>query len=461
LTETIPDILARIVARKRWERERSTVNSADLESNARALTASRRNFRAALVGNGPRIIGEIKKASPSKGVLSANFDPSAIGREYQIGGAAALSVLTDEQFFQGSLEDLRAARAAVRIPVLRKDFTLDEYHVLEAAASGADAILLIVAILDVARIRELREVAARYGMAALVEAHNEAEVDVAIEAGADIVGINNRDLKTFEVKLETSLRLAKRIPAGVVKVTESGIHSFSDIELLRSAGFNAFLVGESLMKSVSPADEIRALTGRRMMVKICGITNRDDAAAAIDDGASALGFNFYPGSPRYVDPDRAQDLIAGLPSPVWKVGVFVNETPERVAAIAQRVGLDVIQLHGDERAVDFPSGFRIWKATRVGENFRLSDLDSNPAEAILLDTASDKMYGGTGQPFDWTQAAGSKKRIILAGGLDATNVKRAIATARPWGVDICSRIESEPGRKDRAKMAQFLKEAIS
>src|SRR5438477_1095840 len=185
MTENVPDILARIVARKQWERSQSTVSQPELERRAAALSGSRRDFRAAVVGASAAIIAEIKKASPSKGVLSHSFDPVALARQYEAGGAAALSVLTDEHFFQGSLDHLRAAREAVGIPVLRKDFTLDEYHVVEAAAHGADAILLIAAILDAGRIRALRELAARYGMAALVEAHNAAEVDAALEAGAD------------------------------------------------------------------------------------------------------------------------------------------------------------------------------------------------------------------------------------------------------------------------------------
>jgi indole-3-glycerol phosphate synthase / phosphoribosylanthranilate isomerase len=461
LTDTVPDILARIVARKQWERGQARATAAELERRAEALTSSRRDFRAALLAHSPAIIAEIKKASPSRGLLSADFDPAALARQYESGGAAALSVLTDEHFFEGSLEDLHAAREAVALPVLRKDFTLDEYHVIEAAAHGADAILLIVAILDAGRIRALRELARAYGMAVLVEAHDAAEVAIALEAGADLIGVNNRDLKTFEVHLETSLRLAARIPGSVVKVAESGIHSAADVQLLRGAGYQAFLVGEHLMKSASPADAIRKLSGHGMMVKICGITNREDALAAIDGGAVALGFNFYPASPRYLDPERAAGIIAGLPGSAWKVGVFVNETPERIAAIASRVGLDVAQLHGDESEAGYPRGLRVWKAARVDENFRLADVDGCSAEAVLLDASAGAAYGGTGRTFDWSRAAGSSRRIILAGGLDASNVRQAIATARPWGVDICSRIESAPGRKDHAKMAQFLKEATS
>jgi indole-3-glycerol phosphate synthase len=261
LTDTVPDILARIVARKRLERSRNSADLRELERRAESLRPTRRDFRAALRSNPPAIIAEIKKASPSKGLLSPNFDPVALAREYESGGAAALSVLTDEHFFQGSLSDLCAAREAVALPALRKDFTLDEYHVLEAAAHGADAILLIVAILDAARIRALRDLASAHGMAALVETHDQAELDIALEAGADLIGVNNRDLRTFEVRLETSLRLAERIPPGILKVAESGIHSASDIAQLQSAGFQAFLVGERLMKAPSPAAAVRDLKG--------------------------------------------------------------------------------------------------------------------------------------------------------------------------------------------------------
>jgi indole-3-glycerol phosphate synthase len=257
LTDTVPDILARIVAKKR--EELACPGPAPDELADRAGVIERRNFRAALEQNPPAIISEIKKASPSKGVLAADFDPVRIARAYEQGGAAALSVLTDRSFFQGSLSDLECARAAVKLPVLRKDFTLEEYHVLEAAASGADAILLIAAILEERQIRDLRESAARWGMAALVEAHDERELDRAIAAGAGIIGVNNRNLTDFQVTLETSLRLAERIPAGVVRVSESGIHTAADVTRLRASGYQAFLVGEHLMQAGRPAAALRAL----------------------------------------------------------------------------------------------------------------------------------------------------------------------------------------------------------
>lgn len=235
--------------RKRWERQ------------AQEVRGSRRDFRRALSAQAPAIIAEIKKASPSKGLLAPDFDPARLAREYQAGGAAALSVLTDEAFFQGSLADLAAARAVCRLPVLRKDFTLDENHVTEAAASGADAVLLIAAILETGTIRSLARLAAGYAMAALVEVHDEQDLAKAVAAGAEIIGVNNRDLTTFDVTLETSLRLAPQIPAGSLKISESGIRSPRDIEQLRQAGYQAFLVGEHLMKSADPAGALRELVG--------------------------------------------------------------------------------------------------------------------------------------------------------------------------------------------------------
>ena len=254
----VPDILARIVDHKRSQLTRDTAHRADLERRAAGRPIAR-DFRAALVASPPAVIAEIKQASPSQGVFTDNFHPAAIAKLYQAGGAAVLSVLTDAEFFQGKLADLEDARSAVALPVLRKDFTIDEFHVIEAAAHGADAILLIAAILDVQQMRGFRELAAHYGMAALVEVHDDYELDAALDSGADIVGVNNRNLHTFEVALETSLRLAQKMPAAVVKVAESGIHSRADVRRLQDAGFHAFLVGEHLMKSADPAAALREL----------------------------------------------------------------------------------------------------------------------------------------------------------------------------------------------------------
>jgi len=259
----VPDILARIVEQKRATLPRSAEQRTAIETRARERSSiaglRARDFKAALTAQPPAIISEIKKASPSKGVLSGDFHPENIAPIYASGGAAALSVLTDEPFFQGKLADLEAARAAVSIPVLRKDFTIDEFHVLEAAAHGADAILLIAAILDGVQLRAFRELAGEYGMAALVEVHDEPELEAALASGAEIVGVNNRNLRTFDVSLDTSLTLVKAMPREVVKVAESGIHSREDVHVLRAAGFHAFLVGEHLMKAADPAAALRDL----------------------------------------------------------------------------------------------------------------------------------------------------------------------------------------------------------
>jgi indole-3-glycerol phosphate synthase len=260
MTSAVPDILARIVEHKKAELNQAQTPLAELERAAENVAPARRPFRQALLDKSPAIIAEIKKASPSKGLLSADFRPVDNALAYEAGGAAALSVLTDVRFFQGGLADLQAARSAVQLPALRKDFTVSEYHVVEAAAHGADAILLIAAILTAQQMRDFRELAAKYGMAALVEVHDDSELDSAIESGAEIIGVNNRNLHTFQVTLETSLRLAERIPSNVVRVSESGIETRDQIADLQNAGFHAFLVGEHLMRSGSPADALRALT---------------------------------------------------------------------------------------------------------------------------------------------------------------------------------------------------------
>lgn len=259
MTQEIPDILARIVDRKRQEVAAKAPLRKGMEQNARYQSGQRRDFKAALTARPPAIIAEIKKASPSKGLLSPDFNPGAQARSYFAGGAAALSVLTDRDFFQGSLSDLKMARSSAMVPVLRKDFTIDELDIIEAAGAGADAILLIAALLDRHQLESFRQLAAEFGMASLVEVHDEAELERALESGAEIVGVNNRDLRTFTVSLETSERLAALIPSGLVKVAESGIHGPDDVLRLRAAGFHAFLVGEHLMKSGDPAATLRAL----------------------------------------------------------------------------------------------------------------------------------------------------------------------------------------------------------
>ncbi len=244
-------VLDQIIVRKRAEllAQQAIIGAEELEQIPRP---PRRPFRSALEMKRPAIIAEVKKASPSAGVIAKDFDPATIASSYEQAGAAALSVLTDQQFFQGSLEHLDEARRATRLPVLRKDFTLDRYHLLEASAAGADAVLLIVAALPDFELRRLLEQAEELDLEALVEVHDEAELDRALGVGANLIGINNRNLKTLEVSLETSLQLAEKIPPGVTWISESGIRAPRDMKLLMDAGCRAFLIGESLMKQQDP-----------------------------------------------------------------------------------------------------------------------------------------------------------------------------------------------------------------
>ncbi|MFZ0304814.1 MAG: indole-3-glycerol phosphate synthase TrpC [Terracidiphilus sp.] len=240
---------------------------ADLER--RATQHHPRGWAAALrrqAALGPAVIAEVKKASPSKGLIRADFDPAWIARRYRAGGAAALSVLTDEPYFQGSLRNLELASAAVPLPCLRKDFIVDEYQIVEARAHRADAILLIAAALTNAEMKHLASVADGFSLDVLVEVHTADELDRVLdclgETGAHAIGVNNRDLKSFEVALETSLALIERIPSSVVRVTESGINSAADIARLQSAGFNAFLIGESLMRQPDPGEALKDLLAK-------------------------------------------------------------------------------------------------------------------------------------------------------------------------------------------------------
>jgi phosphoribosylanthranilate isomerase len=196
-----------------------------------------------------------------------------------------------------------------------------------------------------------------------------------------------------------------------------------------------------------------------MILKICGITTQADASAAIEGGATAIGFNFYPRSPRYIAPERAAAIATA--EGIRRVGVFVNEPRERVEEIGRIAALDTAQLHGEEAAVQYPASLAVWKAFRVGTDFDLDRAgeEARAAEALLLDGPAGELYGGAGRTFDWTLATIATRRIILAGGLDASNVAQAVSLARPWGVDACSRIESEPGKKDYKKMNEFLQAA--
>lgn len=254
------EILATIAGhvREQVARRQRTLPAAALRDRP-LFCAPVRGFAKSLKGNSRRIIAEVKRASPSKGLIRENFDPVAIAVDYSSHGASAISVLTEERFFQGSLDHLERIRGAVSVPLLRKDFMLDPYQLVEARSYGADAVLFIAALLDRAVMRELREQAAALSLDSLVEVHNEAELDAALAAGAELIGINNRDLKTFEVSLATTEILAPLVPAGMPAVCESGIDSLEQIRRVENLGIHIFLIGESLMRAPQPGRKLKQL----------------------------------------------------------------------------------------------------------------------------------------------------------------------------------------------------------
>jgi indole-3-glycerol phosphate synthase len=257
-TMYLPEILAhtRTVVAER----KAAADMRLLERSAEAHTP--RGFARALrakAAKGPAVIAELKKASPSKGLIRAEFEAASLARQMEAGGAAVLSVLTDERFFQGSLENLRRASGAVKLPCLRKDFIVDEFQVLEARANAADGVLLIVAALSDGQLKRLRSAARAHGLDVLCEVHDAEELERALALDCECVGVNSRDLRTFEVSLDRACELAASLPASAVKVAESGIHTADDIQRLRTAGYDAFLIGESLMRQPEPGAALRAL----------------------------------------------------------------------------------------------------------------------------------------------------------------------------------------------------------
>ena len=257
-----PDLLQTIVAatRVRVANAQAVQATAALEARARLRTPGGDTFRAALTRAGqPNVIAECKRRSPSRGVLRAAYDPVAIAAGYAAAGAAALSILTEPMFFDGSLVHLSSIRAAVSVPLLRKDFIVDRYQILEAVAAGADAVLLIVAALDDDDLRQLSDEAAAWGLAALVEVHSDEELDRALAAGATIIGVNNRDLRTLQVDVELSQRIASRVPGSVIAVSESGLKTPADLARLGGLGYRAFLIGERFMTAPDPGAALARL----------------------------------------------------------------------------------------------------------------------------------------------------------------------------------------------------------
>jgi indole-3-glycerol phosphate synthase/phosphoribosylanthranilate isomerase len=460
-------ILDKIVARSRLdlEQRKEAVPLAEVRERAAAQPAPRDALAALRARNAVHVIAEVKRASPSKGLLAPNFDPVGLARTYAASGAALISVLTEPHFFQGAPAYLTAIKQAVEVPVLCKDFLYDEYQVYEARSWGADLVLLICAILDDTQLRHLLSVARSLHMHALVEAHSAAEVERAVAAGAQIIGINSRDLRTFEMHPALIRDLRPLIPAECVLVAESGIHSAADARRLARYDVQAMLVGESLVTSNDIPGQLRQLlrgANQEVQVKICGLSEERHLSVALEAGADLCGLVFYEPSHRYVTPQRARELAqtAGdKRSQVEMVGLFVNKEAEFINDVAEQVGLDVVQLHGNE-SPEFCQRIRrpVIKAVHMRDASDLDRLQDYRAVSwrVLLDTPTAG-WGGSGETHDWqlARAAAQTQRAFLAGGLHPANVAEAIAQVRPWGVDVSSGVESARV-KDEGKIRDFI-----
>ena len=443
-------------------------------------------FEAALRQQDFNFICEVKKASPSKGIIAEHFPYLDIAKEYEVAGAAAISVLTEPDFFKGDKKYLQEIASTVKIPVLRKDFIIDEYQIYQAKVWGASAILLICACLDVPTLTKFRELADSLGLSSLVEAHDEHEVQMAIDCGARIIGVNNRNLKDFTVDVQNSVRLRNLVQDDVIFVSESGLETPEDIQVLRDNNIGVALMGETFMRSPNKVEKLAYLYGPTYYtpkVKMCGISNVETIPAIIDAKPDYMGLVFAP-SKRQVTVEQAKTLVEELykqnvvgnnseveqTEPVTSldtassetiktVGVFVNETVENLLKIAEEVKLDVIQLHGDEdesfiQILKEQSNVEVWKAVQVRSAADAEKWIDSSADMLLFDAYHKDERGGTGEVFDWSSLDEFERPFMLAGGIDSTNVARAIRTVRPYGIDISSGIETE-GVKDDEKMKAF------
>lgn len=440
-------VLAKIVADKRiWVEARKAQQP--LATFQNDIEPSQRHFYDALRGARTAFILECKKASPSKGVIRDDFDPARIAGVYK-NYASAISVLTDEKYFQGSFEFLPAVSAVAPQPILCKDFIVDPYQIYLARHYRADACLLMLSVLNDDEYRQLAAVAHSLSMGVLTEVSNEEELERAIALEAKVVGINNRDLRDLSIDLNRTRELAPRLGAGVTVISESGINTYGQVREL-SHFANGFLIGSALMSHPDLEAAVRrVLLGQN---KVCGLTRPEDARAAYEAGAVYGGVIFVPASPRCVNEVRAREVIAA--APLEYVGVFRDAPLAEVSAKAASLGLAAVQLHGAEdqayigalRAA-LPEDVQIWKALSVKESLPSRSL--NHVDKYLLDNGQ----GGSGERFDWSLLAGHDlSNVMLAGGLSPDNCVAA-AKSGCAGLDFNSGVESQPGIKDAGKLA--------
>ncbi len=413
---------------------------------------------------------------------------------YRRGGAAALSVVIEQDFFGGDPSWLRRAKAASGLPVLMKDFVVDETQLDFAAGLGADAVLLIAAALGDEALARLYGAAKARGFAVLVEAHDVSEVRRAAGLGAEIVGVNSRDLATFTVDLAGMARLGALLPEKAVRVAESGIRTRRDVEALEGAGYGAFLVGETLLRSPDPARTLRDLRGENATeVKICGVTREEDVDACLENGVDWIGLIFAARSPRCLTPEegrllgmrargegdrgfprmkeegeggarRAGGGAAGRAPGAVKgvVAVFDGGDEEEILRVVAHVRPDVVQMPDPPLTLQkkfFSSSLPLWNTVRVGRD-DLADVGNRAGSALHFDTSVAGVGGGTGRTFDWSVLDGvaRSRPLVLAGGLNPANVAEAARRVRPDVVDVASGVESSPGVKDPGKIAAFVRE---
>lgn len=462
--------LDRIVVQTREDLEQRKRECSLEEMRTRALAQpTPRDFLGAFA---PRtrvhLIAEVKRASPSKGLLAPNLDPVGIARTYEASGASVISVLTEPHFFLGSSAYLTAIKRAVTLPVLRKDFIIDEYQVYEARAWGADAILLICAILDDVQLHHLLSLAREQGMECLVEVHTKDEAQRAVNAGAKIIGVNSRDLVTFKMNPYLLRDIRQMLPKDRVVIAESGIHTAADARRLARYDVQGMLVGESLVVSNDVPGQISTLldgANKSTQVKICGLRTLEHIDVAIEAGADMLGFIFYEPSHRYVAPAQVRTLLdaskhfsmqAAAPD---IVGIFVNKDIHFINETIDEAGLHFVQLHGIESPEMLQEIHQpVLKALHVHDEADLEQVDryKNAAWRLLLDTPTPH-WGGTGETHNWQLAhlAAQHARILLAGGLTPDNVVSAIQQVQPWGVDVSSGVEINK-QKDSEKIRAFI-----
>jgi len=379
-------------------------------------------FRDALAAPGLGAVAEVKRRSPSAGDLRPDADPARLAAHFANAGAAAISVLVDERF-GGSVDDLRAARAATTAPLLAKGFFTEELDLLELQLAGADAVLVILRDVDDQRAAGLISYARKLGIETLVEAHGADELHRAVALGAEVIGVNARDLETFEIDRKAQLELVSRLREhDAVVVAESGVHTRAQGAAAELAGADAILVGSALMQADDPPAKLRELLSRPL-VKVCGLTRPEDVDAAVDAGADLLGFILVDESPR-----RAPAVL-DVPDDRLSVAVFVGEPED--------AGADLVQLYG--RAEGRVRG-REAVLLRNGE--RVADVVDLPWDEA--------------DPLHLQRAAARDGRVMLAGRLGPHNVREAVRAVRPWAVDAASQLETEPGIKDHEKVRAFV-----